>query len=523
MVVVDVSWLLSVSTLGIYLHSIFVSITLGLPLVIAPMLYKWWRTKDEDYYRAAKVATGVLAVNFALGVITGTLVEFGLVQAWSGSIFVIATYAFAPLAIELGAFIGEVVLLILFIVTLKRVRPSLSLGVLLGYIVFAVFSGMLITGVNSWLQVPWGTGEVASVLYPFLPSYGPQVTDVQALVKVKLALLNNLLAGTPPSMILQNSTVAQSVGITLKEPFVALSSPYALASMLHNVTAGMTIGASIGVLGFAFQYLKTGSFVYRKLLRAVLPVLLLLLIVQPVVFGDFMGKMVAAYQPTKFAMIEGIHQTTQNPLIAFLAYGDPAKPIVGFDAFRNASSKLNGTSLGDVASTVIPGVDSGKASTIDLGGLGASDLSKAEARIELLNPAYYVKIASGVIALISVVALTALLYRAGPISRLTNTIIRPLGERRAVLIFALLMLIGSVFAAVIGWYVREAGRKPWTVYGLVYPEEIVTPVQIEPAVLGGFALLFTAVSLVGIYGMYIVSTKPSRFTDLLRRSVAEEK
>lgn len=102
-----VSTLLLISALGIYIHAVFLSMSLGLPWIIMALLYKWWRTRDEDFYRASRTVTAVLGLNFALGAITGTLVEFGLVQAWPGSIFVIATSGFTPLALELIAFVGE--------------------------------------------------------------------------------------------------------------------------------------------------------------------------------------------------------------------------------------------------------------------------------------------------------------------------------------------------------------------------------------------------------------------------------
>jgi cytochrome d ubiquinol oxidase subunit I len=76
--------LLPLSALGIYLHAIYISLTFGLPVAIGVMLWKYWRTGDRDYYKSARLMTSVLAVNFALGAITGTLVEFGLVQVWPG-------------------------------------------------------------------------------------------------------------------------------------------------------------------------------------------------------------------------------------------------------------------------------------------------------------------------------------------------------------------------------------------------------------------------------------------------------
>jgi cytochrome d ubiquinol oxidase subunit I len=146
--------LLPLSALGIYLHAIYISLTFGLPVAIGVMLWKYRRTGDRDYYKSARLMTAVLAVNFALGAITGTLVEFGLVQVWPGVNLAIATFAFAPLALELIAFANEIAFLVLFIVTLGRVRPPVSIAILALYAVFAYFSGVMIMSVNSWMQAP---------------------------------------------------------------------------------------------------------------------------------------------------------------------------------------------------------------------------------------------------------------------------------------------------------------------------------------------------------------------------------
>ncbi|MCS7145069.1 MAG: cytochrome ubiquinol oxidase subunit I [Nitrososphaerota archaeon] len=518
----SVSLLMPISALGIYLHAIFVSITLGFPFVIGAFLFKWWRTRDEDYYRAARTATGVLAVNFALGAITGTLVEFGLVQAWPGTIYAIATVAFVPLAAELVAFVGEIVFLVAFIVTLRRVRPWFSILLLGGYFAFAAFSGALITIVNSWINVPWGTGALASVLYPYLPEYGPAAFDTPVLVKVKLALVDTLLKTGTASQILQSPEVAQAVGISLKDPFVALYSPYALVSVLHNVTAAVIIGMAIASAALAYRHLRAGDQRYVKLLRSFLPILLVLLIVQPTVFGDSMGKAVAEFMPTKFAMMEGAATTMQNPLVAFLAYGDPSKPIPGFDAFRKACEAHGDTTVGGIAPVVVTGYSPGPSSNIRLRDLCLRDLAAAEGRLALINGAYYVKIGAGVVALVSVVALTSSVFNLGPLSKVVSILFGRLGGRRLLFLLAILVLLGSILPAALGWYVREVGRKPWTVYGLLYPEELVTPTPVSAATMAAFTTLFTAMSVGGIVGMYLVATRPLEFVRLLRRGAGVE-
>jgi len=515
--VVATSMLLPISALGIFIHAFFLSISLGFPWVIGGLLFQWWRTKDQEYYEAARNVTAVLGLNFALGAITGTLVEFGLVQAWPGAIFVIATFGLMPLTLELVAFAGEIAVLVMFIVTLGKVRPLASLGIMMFYGAMAILSGALIMTVNSWLGVPWGTGSLASNLYPFLPQYGPSAADQSSLVKLKLELVKNLLATGTASQVLQNPNLAKAVGLTLNDPYVALSSPYALPSALHAVNAGIIVGMSFALVGYAYRFLKTGQVKYVKVVKAFLPILLVLLILQPTVFGDLMGKAVAVQQPTKFALMEGAANTTQNSLIAFLAYGTPQHSIVGFDSLRNQCDSLRQTTLGNLAASTASNITLGSVSSVSLKSVCLSDLSKSESRLLAIYSLYYAKIAFGILDLVAIVGLVSLNFNLGALSRLTRRILNRFGEPRSVFLLSLLVVLSSIFASGLGWFVREDGRKPWTVYGLIYPEEVITPVSISPLVFALFTLIFAGVAVVGIYGIYIVSTRRLKFIELLKK------
>jgi cytochrome d ubiquinol oxidase subunit I len=92
-------------------------------------------------------------------------------------------------------------------------------------------------------------------------------------------------------------------------------------------------------------------------------------------------------------------------------------------------------------------------------------------------------------------------------------------ERRRVLILALLLVLGTVIPAVAGWYVREVGRKPWTVYGLLYPSELVTPVpySTSPSFLAFAYLVILAVNIGGLFAMYLVATREYKFLELLKK------
>ncbi|ACB39273.1 cytochrome ubiquinol oxidase subunit I [Pyrobaculum neutrophilum] len=526
----DPNPLLHVSALGIYFHGVFISLTFGLPVAIGIMLWKWWRTGDKDYYKAARLMTAVLGVNFALGAITGTLVEFGLVQIWPGVNLAIATFAFAPLALELIAFANEIAFLVLFIVTLGRVRPPVSMAILALYAAFAYFSGVLITAVNSWMQAPWGTGPVAKALYPFMPEYGPTAVDVPKLVAVKLAAV---ATGQPISLIVEKPGVAKEVGIVLKDPMVAMYSPYALASVFHNILAAILIGMAVATAGWAYRYFKTGDAKYLKIVKPLAGAFAVLFVIQAPIVAHFMGEMVVEYNPTKFALMEGAEKTFTDPILGLIAYGDPNKPIVGFDQFKQACLSHGNKTVGDLAKALgLPSTLQLAGKSIDLSGVASvkladlclADVQRAEAYMPLIHTTYYTKVAFAIIGGLAAAVLFFYFYRVPGLSAIATAIAKLFGdERRRVFILALLLVLGTVIPAVAGWAVREIGRKPWTVYGLLYPSELVTPVPYatSPGFLAILYLVVLAVNLGGLYAMYLVATREYKFLELLKKGAGQ--
>ncbi|MFN3805037.1 MAG: cytochrome ubiquinol oxidase subunit I [Pyrobaculum sp.] len=526
----DPNPLLPLSALGVYFHGVFISLTFGLPVAIGAMLWKWWRTGDGDYLKAARIMTAVLAVNFALGAIMGTLVEFGLVQIWPGVNLAIATFAFAPLALELIAFSNEVAFLILFIVTLGKVRPPVSLAILIVYAAFAYFSGVLITAVNSWMQAPWGTGPLAQALYPFMPEYGPLATDVPKLVALKVAAL---AAGHPISILIQQPGLAERVGVVLTDPMVAMYSPYALISIFHNIIGATLIGLAVAIAGWLYRYYKTGDSRYLKIVKPMAISFLVIFVIQAPIVAHFMGEAVVKYNPTKFALMEGARETYHNPLIAWLAYGDPNRPIVGFDQLYASCEKHGEVTLGDVAARLglgkyleaLGAVDVSAVAGVKLKDLCIADLQRAESYMSLIHYTFYTKVFFAIIGGFAALALFFYFVKTPGLTTLARRIATALGgEGRGLFILSLLAVLGTVIPAVGGWAVREIGRKPWTVYGLLYPSEIMTPVPYatSPGFLAFAYIVILAVGFGGLYAMYLVATRGYKFLELLRKGAGVE-
>lgn len=515
----ELTLVLGLSALGIYFHAFFVSLTLGLPVAIIIMLWMHRSKGGESYLQAAKLMTRILVLNFALGAITGTLVEFGLVQVWPGVNLAVATAALAPLALELVAFTCEIALLVLFYVTLGKVKTLASVSIIALYTAFAFLSGYLITSVNSWMQAPWGTGALARALYPFMPSFGPDVVDEPRIVAVKVAALAK---GVPLSVVLEQPGLSERLGVLLDDPMIALYNPYALISALHNITAGVLVALSLVIAAYAYAHYRSGGEKYLEVLRPLVIAFAVLFAIQAPVFAHFMGEAVVRYNPTKFALMEGAATTYHNPIVALIAYGDPSRPIAGFDALRRSCEELGGTTLGDLASAlgleryleVLDAADARRVAGLKLRDLCLADLERAERLMPLVHYAYYAKVVAAIAGGLAAAALLLLFVRIPVLSRAAERVTALLGDfRRRVLVLAALALAGTALPSALGWAVREIGRKPWSVYGLLTPEELITPVPLaqSPGFLALAALLILAVGLGGVYAMYLVASRGSRF------------
>jgi cytochrome d ubiquinol oxidase subunit I len=136
--------------------------------------------------------------------------------------------------------------------------------------------------------------------------------------------------------------------------------------------------------------------------------------------------------------------------------------------------------------------------------------------------AYYTKIGGGVVAFVASIALAGLLFNVPVITPLVNLVLRPIKRNETkTFILSSLIFIGVVLAAFFGWFIREVGRKPWTVYGLLYPEELVSisPIARETSFVAIATLIILGVNLGGLYAMYVVATKELRFLDLLKKGL----
>src|SRR5512143_2816959 len=97
----DVLWLSRLQfAVATGFHFLFVPLTLGLSILVAIMETVYVRTGNETYKRMTQFWGKLFLINFAMGVVTGIVMEFQFGMNWSEYSRYVGDIFGAPLAIE---------------------------------------------------------------------------------------------------------------------------------------------------------------------------------------------------------------------------------------------------------------------------------------------------------------------------------------------------------------------------------------------------------------------------------------
>ncbi|GAA4192059.1 cytochrome ubiquinol oxidase subunit I [Streptosporangium oxazolinicum] len=142
------------------LHFLFVVLTLGLAPLIAIMHTRYAVTGRPVHERATRFWGQIYVINYALGILTGLVMEFQFGMNWSGLSHYAGDIFGAPLAIEtLGAFFLESTFLGLWIFGWHRLPRWLHVACIWVVTLTAYVSAFWIMAANSFLQNPAGAVE----------------------------------------------------------------------------------------------------------------------------------------------------------------------------------------------------------------------------------------------------------------------------------------------------------------------------------------------------------------------------
>lgn len=241
-------------------HWLFVPLTLGLAVIMATMETIYVTTGDEFWKRTAKFWMKLFAINFAVGIATGIILEFEFGTNWSNYSWFVGDIFGAPLAIE-GIF---------------------------AFFMEATFFAVMFFG---WEKVSKRTHLAATWL-----------TGIGAAISAVWILIANAWMQHPVGMEFNPDTVRHE----MVDFWALVLNPVAISKFFHSVFSGWMTG-SVFVIGISCWYLLK-----RREIRFALASIRVAAIVGIIgtfavmLSGDSSGVHAAKYQPMKLAAAEGL-------------------------------------------------------------------------------------------------------------------------------------------------------------------------------------------------------------------------
>ncbi|MBE6287594.1 MAG: cytochrome ubiquinol oxidase subunit I [Mediterranea massiliensis] len=243
-------------------HWIFVPLTLGLAIIMATMETLYVIKKDEFWKQTAKFWMKLFAINFAVGIATGIILEFEFGTNWSNYSWFVGDIFGAPLAIE---------------------------GIL-AFFMEATFFAVMFFG---WEKV----SKKAHLTATWLTGIGASISAVWILIA-------NAWMQHPVGMEFNPDTVRHE----MVDFWALVLNPVAISKFFHSVFSGWMTGA-IFVIGISCWYLlkkRETRFALASIRVAALVGIVGTMAVM--ISGDSSGIHVAKYQPMKLAAAEGLEE-----------------------------------------------------------------------------------------------------------------------------------------------------------------------------------------------------------------------
>jgi cytochrome d ubiquinol oxidase subunit I len=389
-------------------HYIFPVLTIGLSVILVYLDGRSLRSGDPLYRSAARFWTRIFALNFAMGVATGIVLEFEFGTNWATySRFVGDVFGSALAAEGIFAFFLESGFLAVLVFGWNRVGPRMHFFSTCMVALGSFFSSIWIVVANSWQQTPAGHHIV-----PVLRDGAPWVVNGTAMTRAEIVDFW--------AMVFNPSTVHRLV----------------------HVWIGALIMGSFFVMSISAWYLlreRHRGFAIRSFRGAL--VLGTVASLASLVSGHLQARNVYATQPAKIAALEAHFQTGRGDLVLFGLPDEAEQKIHGKLAIPGGLSFLL--------------FDDFRAPVVGL------DRFRPQDRPNVLIPfaSYHLMVGLGMF-FIAVTLLACFLWWRGVLFR-----------QRWLLWVFVFAVIGAVVANEAGWVAAETGRQPWVVHPPVPRDE----------------------------------------------------
>ena len=458
-------------------HWLFVPLTLGLALVMAVMETIYVVRKDEFWKKAARFWMKLFAVNFAVGIATGIILEFEFGTNWSNYSWFVGDMFGAPLAIEgILAFFMEATFFAVMFFGWDKVSKRFHLASTWLTGIGATISAYWILVANGWMQNPVGT------------TFNPDT------VRSEMASVSAF--------------------------WEVISNPVAVSKFCHSVTSGWVTGG-IFVVGVSSWYLLKGR--HRKFaLSSIIVGGLVGLVGSGAVMlsGDSSGVHAAEFQPMKLAAAEGLRDGGRGAaftivpgikvpkMLSILATHELDGYVPGINDIINGYTDNDGNVVPSVSEKIRMGRESLDALAKYRSLKDTDPVAAAAARAEMEENVQYMgygqlekpedvippvgvvfwafRFMVGLGMLMALVLLLTLLFAWKD----------KLAGKRWLLWIAIICIPLVYICGQCGWIVAEVGRQPWTIQGLL-------PVNVAISSLSAAAVKTTFFVFLAVFALFL--------------------
>ena len=458
-------------------HWLFVPLTLGLALVMAVMETIYVVRKDEFWKKAARFWMKLFAVNFAVGIATGIILEFEFGTNWSNYSWFVGDMFGAPLAIEgILAFFMEATFFAVMFFGWDKVSKRFHLASTWLTGIGATISAYWILVANGWMQNPVGT------------TFNPDT------VRSEMASVSAF--------------------------WEVISNPVAVSKFCHSVTSGWVTGG-IFVVGVSSWYLLKGR--HRKFaLSSIIVGGLVGLVGSGAVMlsGDSSGVHAAEFQPMKLAAAEGLRDGGRGAaftivpgikvpkMLSILATHELDGYVPGINDIINGYTDNDGNVVPSVSEKIRMGRESLDALARYRSLKDTDPVAAAAARAEMEENVQYMgyghlekpedvippvgvvfwafRFMVGLGMLMVLVLLLTLLFAWKD----------KLAGKRWLLWIAIICIPLVYICGQCGWIVAEVGRQPWTIQGLL-------PVNVAISSLSAGAVKTTFFVFLAVFALFL--------------------
>ena len=459
-------------------HWLFVPLTLGLALIMAIMETLYVVKKDDFWLKTAQFWIKVFAINFAVGIATGIILEFEFGTNWSNYSWFVGDMFGAPLAIEgILAFFMEATFFAVMFFGWHKVSKRFHLASTWLTGIGATISAYWILVANGWMQNPVGT------------TFNPDTV--------------------------------RSEMMSAHAFWEVVTNPVAVSKFFHSVTSGWVTGG-VFVVAVSGWYLLKGrekEFARRSMLVGALVGLVGSFAVM--LSGDSSGVHAAEFQPMKLAAAEGLENGGRRApfsivpgveipgMLSILATHDIDGYVPGINDILNGYTDNNGNVIPSVAEKMRRGrkalddlaayrslreeyPDSAAVFRASLEEnvqyMGYGHLDKPEDVIPPVGMVYWsFRLMIGLGMLMALMLLLAALFSWKD----------KLEGKKWFFVFALICIPLVYICGQCGWIVAEVGRQPWTIQGLL-------PVNVAISSLSAGAVKTTFFLFLAIFALFLV-------------------